>query len=89
MTSELWKQLHTRALIVKDNDSNFIIEFENKIPRYITGCRCKEKWVIWRVKNPPTYGEKYFEWTVAGHNHVNKDLGKPELSVEEARKLYQ
>jgi hypothetical protein len=32
--------------------------------------------------------EELFKWTVLIHNKVNLDLGKPQLSYEQARKLY-
>jgi hypothetical protein len=32
--------------------------------------------------------EELFKWTVLIHNRVNMDLGKRQLSYEEARKLY-
>ena len=39
-------------------------------------------------KNPPIFGDTYFEWTVTIHNPVNQKLMKPTLSIEDARKLY-
>ena len=86
--AELWKQLHIRALGNHINDQAFIAEFTRKIPRYTTGCRCKEFWTNWIRGNRPTYGDEYFEWTVKAHNAVNRKLGKPILTVEEARQLY-
>lgn len=32
--------------------------------------------------------EALFAWTVALHNIVNRDLGKPQMSLEEAKKKY-
>lgn len=87
--SELWKELHTRALVTLTDDSQYLREFANRIPRYTSGCKCKESWVILSKTFPPVFGDKYFEWTVKIHNEVNKKLHKPEITLEEARKLYQ
>lgn len=40
------------------------------------------------IDNYLTTNEKLFEWTVILHNIVNKSLGKKEISLENARKLY-
>jgi len=87
--SELWKELHTRALKFKGvNDTIFLLNFARRIPRYTKGCKCKEFWSKWIKDNPPDY-KNYFDWTVKAHNAVNKKLGKTVYSVEEARKLYE
>lgn len=41
------------------------------------------------VKKPTTpWSEELFRWSVERHNQVNARLGKPELSLDEAQKLY-
>ena len=90
--SELWKELHLRALKNKgENETAFLTQFSNKIPRYTTGCKCREFWVNYVRTNPPKYGPngEFFEWTTNGHNAVNKKLSKPTYTVEQARKFYQ
>lgn len=87
--SNRWKELHIRALKIKTNDSYWLKQFAKRIPRYTAGCKCKEHWAKWVKANPPTFGEKYFEWTIKAHNSVNKRLGKKEYTVEEARTFYQ
>lgn len=89
--SQLWKELHTRALQYNGiNDSAYIAAFGKKIPRYTAGCSCHEFWKNWIKTNPPIYGQnnEYFEWTVKTHNAVNAKLGKPQISVEDAKTLY-
>lgn len=87
--SDLWIELHTRALNFKEAlDHQYLYQFGARIPRYTTGCKCREFWTVWIRKNPPDF-KNYFEWTVKAHNAVNKKLNKPEITVEEARKLYQ
>lgn len=89
--SNLWKELHTNALNHKGvNDTVFLAEFGKKIPRYIKGCSCQEFWNIWIRANPATFGPngEYFAWTVKVHNAVNAKLGKPQITLEDALKLY-
>jgi len=86
--AELWKELHLRALTTMTDDKAYIVAFARRIPRFTTGCKCKEFWNLWVRKNPPTYGADYFAWTVSIHNAVNEKLDKPIMSVEEAHKIY-
>ena len=89
MSQDLWAGWHKRALNFKGkDDSPYLREFGQKIPRFTTGCKCKEFWNRWLKQNPPVYGNKYFEYTVKCHNAVNKKLGKPEYTVEQARTFY-
>lgn len=69
--------------MTKTDDTTYLLNFANRIPQY--ECKCRQ---IWIKENPPTFGEKYFEWTVKTHNAVNKKLGKTELTLEQARILY-
>lgn len=90
--AELWKELHTQALKNNGEDETvFLTSFASKIPRYTKGCKCREHWVMWIRSNPPKYGKngEFFQWTVEAHSSVNKRLGKPTLTVEEARELYK
>ena len=89
--SDLWKELHTNALKHEGtNDATFLLNFGRKIKRYTTGCSCNEHWNNWVRTNPPSFGPngEYFAWTVKAHNSVNKKLGKPEMTVEDALKIY-
>lgn len=93
--SNLWIELHTRALSFKEKDDNmYLNSFVNRIPKYHK-CKCQEFWTAWIKSNPPSYGvnengiNKYFEWTVKTHNAVNQKLNKPLISLEDALKLYK
>lgn len=89
--SKLWKKLHMRALQNKGkSEHKFLMKFENDIPKYTKGCSCNEFWNKWIKENPPIYGHhgEFFAWTVKAHNTVNVKLGKPEMSVSDALKLY-
>ena len=87
---DLWKELHERALNFKGTDDRlFLANFAKRIPRYTKGCSCKEHWRNIVRQNPPKFGDEYFAWSVTCHNEVNKRLGKPTYTVEEARKFYE
>ena len=86
--SVLWNELHMRGLQYEGkNDYGYILTFGKRIPRYTSGCTCKEFWNKWIITNPPDY-KNYFAWTVKTHNAVNIKLNKPEMSLEDARALY-
>ena len=90
--SNLWNELHERALMNNgEDDRAYLANFASRIPRFTTGCKCKEFWTIWYKTNPPVFGPKaeYFVWTVKAHNAVNKKLGKKEYSVEEVLNFYE
>ena len=86
----LWKELHNRALTFRGhNDSSFIVDFSEKIPQFLSGCKCNEFFNKYVLENPPNYSpNRYFEWTVRCHNAVNHKLGKKLISVEEARRIH-
>ena len=90
--SEVWKELHTRAInYTGKDDRNFIQKWTTKIPRFTKGCKCREFWTVWSRSNPPKFtpAGAYFEWTVKAHNAVNQKLGKKTFTVDEAKKFYQ
>ena len=87
---DLWTELHTRALNFIDDDTNYLYNFAQRIPKYTRkDCKCKDHWRIIFGQNPPTYGDNYFSWTVKVHNLINKKLGKAIITEKEARKLYE
>ena len=85
----IWKWLHEMALGwngEKDDLQSIISMITNAVP-----CgECKKHWVEMLVAHPPkaTNAEEFFAESVAWHNQVNARLGKPELTVEDARKIY-
>lgn len=86
--SDLWKELHLRALNFEGTDDmEYLIQFSKRIPKFTPGCKCREFWLLWVRSNRPTFN-KYFEWTVTAHNAVNKKTRKREITLEEAKKLY-
>jgi hypothetical protein len=90
--SDLWKELHTHAInYTGTNDAIYLAGFGRRIPRYTKGCACQEFWTNWIRANPPTYttAMDYFTWTIKAHNAVNVKLNRPEMSLEDAIKLYK
>lgn len=88
----MWVELHERALshTPGKNDSKWITQWSSRLPRFTTGCRCKEHWSKYYNNHPINFTQlgAYFQWTVDAHNAVNTRLGKKSLTVEEAGKLY-
>jgi hypothetical protein len=66
-----------------------LTEWELLIPQY--GCSCKRFYAEWKAANPPdfTSPEAFFAWGVRLHNAVNAKLGKPEITIEEAYKIWR
>jgi hypothetical protein len=88
--SGIWYIIHKEAIICQDKKSyiNFIHRLKNSFP-----CEaCKKHFTEYIEKNPI---EQYlqvdkglFIWTWKFHNSVNRRLGKPEMSYEDAEKMY-
>ena len=55
------------------------------------GCSCKQDFADYCKDNPPDFSSPtaYWLWGVQLHNWVNRKLGKPELTVEEARAIWR
>ena len=90
MSAALWTELHLHALThTGTEDIKYLRDFSYRVPKYTAYCKCKEHWAIWMKTHPPKFGPgEYFAWTVDAHNDVSKRLGKPEMSLEEAKTLY-
>jgi hypothetical protein len=66
-----------------------LTEWELLIPQY--GCSCKRFYAEWKADNPPDFSspEAFFAWGVRLHNAVNAKLGKPEITIDEAYKIWR
>lgn len=86
---KIWKWLHSMA-IGWDGDIDQLQNILTSITNAVPCGECKKHWVEMIVQNPPKgkNAEEFFAETVAWHNQVNARLGKPEIPVVEARKLY-
>lgn len=84
--SNLWAELHRHALSHPEGtDWAWYNAWTDRIPK--VGCSCRDNWRAWVSKNPPDFSN-YFAWSVKAHNHVNRKLGKPDVSEELARRLW-
>ena len=54
-------------------------------------CDCKDGYQQILSEMPPDFStpEAFFAWGVALHNAVNRKLGKPELTIEEALSIWR
>lgn len=74
-----WAELHRAALTGQLNQKWFAAWMKS-LPNKGCGCRSHFNAVMERTPIPTT-----FEQTVHIHNQVSKNLGKPQMSVEDAR----
>lgn len=80
-----WIALHNGSIRNADD----LAEWEKIIPQYECGCRAF--YAKYKMDNPPdfTSPEAFFAWGVELHNAVNRKLGKPELTIEEALSIWR
>lgn len=79
-----WPELHGRALERFGEDTAWLADFTARVGG---NCACRKDWRAWIEVNPPDWAD-YFGWTVLAHNAVNKRLGKPEITVDQARVIW-
>jgi hypothetical protein len=73
---ESWRVLFTSVESIED-----LIEWEKTIPRY---CECEPFYLAWKKENPPGNSID-FEWKYRLKSAVNAKLGRPNITLEEAR----
>jgi hypothetical protein len=80
-----WIALHNGSIV----DADSLAEWEKTIPQYECGCRAF--YADHKAEIPPDFSspEAFFAWGVALHNAVNRKLGKPELTLEEALSIWR
>lgn len=80
-----WIELHDGTV----HDALSLANWELKIPQY--GCQCKKFYAEWKAENAPDFTSPgaFFAWGVRLHNAVNAKLGKPQLTIDEARKIWR
>jgi len=77
-----WSELHTK----QDPTQQWFDDWVKRIPRY--GCNCEQNLRPLLKESPIEFGDGFFASTVCLHNAVNRKLGKPEMTVEDARKIH-
>jgi hypothetical protein len=80
-----WKVLHEYS----GCDPQWHFDWEKTIPRY--GCSCRANYDQYKAANPPDFSSPnaYWLWGHNLHNWVNRKLGKPELTVDEALAIWR
>ncbi len=80
-----WDRLHRYT----GHDPQWVELWEYFIPQ-AGGCGCKENYKTILADYPFDYSspDAFFVSTVNLHNAVNRKLNKPELSLEEARRIW-
>jgi hypothetical protein len=76
---DLWTELHTSVTL------ETLAEWENRIPSF--SCGCRKFYKEWKAYNQPRK-DNFFAWTVELHNAVNEKLGKPKITLDEARRIW-
>ena len=92
----LWKSIHIIALGYPENPSEldktmYLTYFRDLwkiIPCFKCSMNYKRHWDELPIAPYIISKEKLFEWTVLLHNIVNKELGKSEISLSDAMKIY-
>jgi hypothetical protein len=87
----LWAELHRWAIAFGGDPqeaARWLQEFAGRVPQ--AGCGCRAEWDTDIAQYPPPldHPEELFEWTVVVHNAVNLKLGKPQVSLHEARDIW-
>jgi hypothetical protein len=65
-------------------DAKVLVDFVEGYKEIIPCLSCREHFEQVLVDNPVPEADDLFKWSVDVHNIVNKRLGKPEFSYEEA-----
>lgn len=81
-----WTELHTT--LCDDPTPEKVAAWEAMIPSY--GCGCRQGYQTLKAEHPFDYSspDAFFVSTVHLHNAVNRKLVKPEMSIEEARTIW-
>lgn len=84
----LWLMLHGYALeypemaddAAKAAAGAFLAEWSQSVAEHSTKCgSCHKKWCLLVSRHPPDMAgrDAFWKWTVAAHDWVNRELGKP------------
>lgn len=80
----MWEELHRWALTARmDEVKDWLYAFGRRL-----GCGdCIHHWIKVTSENPPdtSSNDALFEWTWRMHQKVNERLGKPDMSLSDAR----
>lgn len=77
----LWRELFLAVFTQPEWEA-----WKSRVPRY--GCACSSFLGVWLRLNPPTFPLE-FPWKYSLRSAVNKKLGAPDLTFEEALVFWQ
>jgi len=77
-----WMTLHIACLGCQD--SKVLVDFVESYKKIIPCLSCRLHFEEVLVENPVPEADDLFKWSVDVHNIVNRRLGKPEFSYEDA-----
>jgi hypothetical protein len=86
--STLWQLLHAYALAypetadeqTKGGAALWLADWDKLVEQNSTGCKsCHKKWCLLVSRHPPNLSGSaaFSRWTVAAHDWINRELGKP------------
>jgi hypothetical protein len=84
---KLWAELHTRGIQEKIDPAAELKWLEDFFRRVPCG-ECRTFSRKYTKEHPPDF-ENYFAWGVGFHNAANAKLGKPQVPLDEAIKLWK
>lgn len=92
----LWRSIHIIALGYPENPSeidkqtytNYYRDLWKIIPCLKCSLNYRRHWTELPIYSYLDSRQHLFEWTVLLHNIVNKELGKKQITLEEAYKIY-
>jgi hypothetical protein len=91
-----WVTIHVFAMVCEeadtDSDWKCYAKFTYRIIHAFPCSKCRRHAVKYLDQHPIPESKpdgSIFAWSVNFHNAVNRKLGKPQISVEEAREMYK
>jgi len=77
----LWREVHTK----REPTVEWFNDWVRRIPNIQCGCLL---WLLEYLKSNPERYDDWFVWSWELHNAINTKLGKPLVTLEEARKIW-
>ncbi len=85
-----WIATHVLALVSDQNeDYAFYSLYIYRMVHALPCGQCRKHGVRYIDKYPVPKSGSMFNWSIDFHNAVNKRLGKPEMSIEQAKTRYE
>jgi hypothetical protein len=84
----IWNTIHHAAISAdKSKNGSDFKKFIFAIGPLLPCFTCKEDFEAYLKSSAPQESH-YFEWSVKAHNYVNKKLGKTQISMDDALKIW-